>query len=185
VSRYSSVILLLVIISAGGLVSIGIGLLAQARLNPNAVEWDRVRYEVVVVDYAESRSFTLVHEGREVASLTGSTDRLCDIPYTMWLDVDDDGVKDLYFHECGGHGYLSGHGGTISFINLGQWDPEDAPAVNGWWSTAIQTGGVIWIVTGSIAVLLGLLGILSSAPISRGRRTHALRGTVKGRERFL
>ena len=111
--------------------------------------------------------------GREVASLTESTDRLCDLPYTMWLDVDGDGMEDLYFHECGGHGYLSGHGGSISFIDLGQWDPEDAPAVNGWWGTTIHTGGLMWIVNGNVALLLGLLGILRSVQRSRSRLSHA------------
>ena len=87
---------------AGGVMATATGLLARACLNPNASHGTASRYDVVTSETAQSHSFSLTRRGRDAASLVGSTDTMCEMPYTLWIDVNGDGVRDLYFHECGG-----------------------------------------------------------------------------------
>lgn len=102
------------------------------------------------------------------ATLSGSTDTLCDDPWTLLIDMDRDGERDLYFHHCRGHGYLRFDSATsrLRYIDLGQFDPADAPALEGWWFGELRSGALGCIGTG---IGLGLLGLLGVA-VARRRR---------------
>jgi hypothetical protein len=149
-----------------GAACVGVGLFARRHLDPASVDWNGMRYDVVMSEDASSRTFKLKSQGRAVASVSGATDTLCDQPYTMWIDVDGDGMNDLYVHRCPGHGYLRNRRGSIEFVDLGQWNRDDAPVLSGWWASAIRSGGVQWIIIGSVAMIISLTGfVLSFIPL--------------------
>jgi len=50
--------------------------------------------------------------------LAGSTDLVCEPPTLKLWDVDGDGISDLYFEECSGHGYLKIEDKKLLFIKL-------------------------------------------------------------------
>lgn len=79
----------------------------------------------------ESVAFKVVDSASAevMARLTGSVDLLCDSPRLKIWDVNRDGIKDLYFQHCGGHGYLACHGKAVRFVKL----PDSAMAFKNHW----------------------------------------------------
>jgi hypothetical protein len=161
------------IVAAVGGVSIAMGIVARSRFNPISLEWDGVHYDVVRRQEGEAVVFDVRGaDGKVIESLAGSTDLACDPPFLMLLDVDGNGTLDVYHHHCGGHGYLRYHTDKKSFeyVNLGQWDPDDAPAVSGFWGKAIAGGGLRLITEGAGLVFIALAGFLVSMMLLRLRR---------------
>ena len=148
--------------------AIGLGLYARAGLNPSEVHWFGETVVITMREQDESITFELTRSdvGQAGVVLTGSTDLLCDPPYLMRLDVNGDGIRDLYFHHCGGHGFVTyqAESHVLHYENLGQFDPTDAPNVHTFWGREIQAGGVRMIGFGCSLAVIGILGLLSKIP---------------------
>lgn len=156
-----------------GAASIVIGVMARARLNPTSVDWGGVPYDVIRRQENEAVVFDVrAADGKIVESLAGSTDLACDPPYLMLIDIDDDGTLDLYHHHCGGHGYLRyrANGKRLEYVNLGQWDPADAPAVSSFWGREIAGGGLRLIAGGAGLTFVSLVALLVATMMLRPLR---------------
>jgi hypothetical protein len=147
------------------------GIVARGRFEPSEVRWGDATYAVV----AHREDQALVHEfrrnGRVVETLAGSTDTLCDDPWIMLIDVDGDDRLDVYHRTCGGHGYLKYMPATdgVSYVDLGQFDLDDAPILRSSWASEIMDWhGLRLIALGAAAALVGAIGLLALA--IRGRR---------------
>lgn len=162
---YRLLVTVSILVFAAGAGLFALGLQARSRLDPSSIEWDGTRFRIVRRSDAASQSFDLLRaDGTVAASVAGSTDTMCDPPYLMVLDVDGDGTRDVYYHGCGGHGYLELQGGMLKEVDLGQQDPADAPALRSLWAREIRAGGVRLIIAGVILGLAGLIGVLVFAP---------------------
>jgi hypothetical protein len=148
--------------------AIGLGLYARACLNPKIVRWFGETVVITRREQGERLTFEFTRGEVEQAGmvLTGSTDLLCDPPYLMHLDVNGDGVRDLYFHHCGGHGFVSYQADShvLRYEDLGQFDPADAPNVDAFWGREIQAGGVRMIGFGCSLAAIGVLVLCSKIP---------------------
>ncbi|MEO5643878.1 MAG: hypothetical protein ABIQ40_03860 [Bacteroidia bacterium] len=102
------------------------------RLEPTTFSGDGFNCSIKKIVNGETTCFLLLNENGAVAdsNLCGSTDLLCDPPYLIRYDMNNDGEDDLYLHECGGHGYLSYEksNGKFNYTELGQYDAADISA---------------------------------------------------------
>jgi hypothetical protein len=155
-----------------GAVAIIMGFVARSRLNPTSVKWGNAHYNVVRRTEGEAIVFDIrAPDGTVAESLFGTTDLLCDPPFLMFIDVDGDGVPDVYHHHCGGHGYLryKAERSALEYVNLGQWDPEDAPAVTSFWGEEITGGGFRLFGSGTGSVIAGFVGLAWLSWLIRAR----------------
>ncbi|WNG23228.1 hypothetical protein F0U62_03650 [Cystobacter fuscus] len=97
------------------------GWTARVSLNPDAVELSGVTYQISRRIEPEAVVFDLIRpDGGVAVSISGSTDTLCDPPYLMTLDVDQNGSTDVYYRHCRGHGYVTYQNGAPIDVDLGQ-----------------------------------------------------------------
>jgi hypothetical protein len=143
------------------------------------LRWEGSSWRIVRTDASEAIHFEFIAStGAVELSLDGSTDTLCEPPWMVLLDVDGDGHDDVYFHHCGGHGYVS-HGPPLTFVSLGQFDPADAPALHTWWFQTVTEGGLPWLPVGAALLLAGLVSglvrrrIQKSDPSDKGLAAFA------------
>jgi hypothetical protein len=165
--RFWAVSLLVCLLIGGA--AIVFGLYARACLNPKEVHWFGEKFVITMREQDERITFELTRGdvGQASVMLTGSTDLLCDPPYLMLLDINGDGLRDLYFHHCGGHGFVSyqSDSNVLHYEDLGQFDPGDAPKAHEFWGREIQAGGVRMIGFGCSLVVIGILALLSKIPL--------------------
>lgn len=106
--------------------------LHYSRVEPSSYTVNDQTFTIKKVTEGESTCFLLLNPDGTVAdsSLCGSTDLFCSPPRIIRFDMNNDGLDDLYIHECGGHGYLTFDGTThkLVFIDLGQYDKSDIVA---------------------------------------------------------
>ncbi len=127
--------------------------------NPTKVTLQNGSWRVVSYQQKEQVTFDFVtpDNKRIVFSWSGSTDTLCEKPYIMVFDVDANGYEDVYFHGCRGHGFLPYEQdlGKLNFIDLGQFDPQDAPGLTTFW---FQLKGRGWRLV-TIGILIAVIGL--------------------------
>jgi hypothetical protein len=155
---------------------LAVGWEAHGRLNPGSVEVPGTTFRVVRRVEPQAVVFDLLYRDGSVAtSISGSTDTLCDPPYLVVVDVDQDGVRDVLYRHCSGHGYVAWRNGGWVDVDLGQFDTDDLPAATSLWVSEIRAGGWHLLALGTILVLAGLafIAVLLS---SRNLRKHATGG---------
>jgi hypothetical protein len=147
------------------------GIVARGRFEPLEVRWGDAEYAVVAHREDQALHHEFRRNGRVAETLAGSTDTLCDDPWIMLIDVDGDGRLDVYHRTCGGHGYLkyAPATDTVTYVDLGQFDLDDAPILRSSWASEIMDWhGLRLIALGAVAGLVGAIGLLALA--IRGRR---------------
>ncbi len=145
---------------AGGVLLIA-GWTARASLNPDTLELSGVTFQVLRRVEPEAVVFDLTRpDGSVGISISGSTDTLCDPPYLMTIDVDQNGSGDVYYRHCRGHGYVTYQNGAPVDVDLGQYELDDAPAAASFWANEVQAGGLRLLTSGAV-VLLGGLAMLA------------------------
>lgn len=147
------------------------GIVARSRFEPSEVRWGAAEYTVVVRREDQALLHEFRRDGRVAETLAGSTDTLCDDPWIMLIDIDRDGQLDVYHHTCRGHGYLryAPATGGVAYVDLGQFDLDDAPILRSQWASEIMDWhGLRLIAAGAAAGLVGAIGLLALA--IRGRR---------------
>jgi hypothetical protein len=166
-------IVAVLLLLAGGVILIA-GWTARASLNPDTVELSGVTFQILRRVEPEASVFDLTHPDGSVAiSISGSTDTLCDPPYLMTIDVDENGSGDVYYRHCRGHGYVTNQNGTPVDVDLGQYEMDDAPAASSFWTNEVQAGGLRLLTAGAV-VMLGGLAMLA-AWITTARRVRHVR----------
>lgn len=151
----------------GGIV-VSFGFSAALKLNPKKVVWSEKEFIINIKDSNEARIFAVINDV-DTFYLEGSTDRMCDLPYLMLLDMDSDDISDLYFHHCGGHGYVMYDSklGKLIYIDLGQFNPSDALALQSFWTNEIKTNGLELKGIGLIFLVIGIFGIVMTPRFSK------------------
>ncbi|WP_257461536.1 hypothetical protein [Archangium lipolyticum] len=145
-----------VLLLAGGVLLIA-GWTARASLNPDTVALSGVTFQVLRRVEPESVVFDLTRpDGGVAVSISGSTDTLCDPPYLMAIDVDQNGSGDVYYRHCRGHGYVTYQNGAPVDVDLGQYEVDDAPAAASFWANEIQAGGLRLLTSGTVVTLVAL-----------------------------
>ncbi|MCP4136761.1 MAG: hypothetical protein GY754_37675 [bacterium] len=147
-----------------GTISVLLGVYANYAWNPKKVSWGKDEFLIRTSRERQAIAFNITHKAgdRPGLSLYGSTDSMCDDPYLMHLDVNGDRARDLYFHHCGGHGFVTYEekSGKLRYKNLGQYDPEDLPRVPGFWSREIHNRGARTILGGGACILIGIIWLI-------------------------
>ncbi len=171
--RYGTAGIVAVLLLAGGMLLIA-GWTARARLNPDTVELSGVTFQVLRRVEPEAVVFDLARpDGSVAVSINGSTDTLCDPPYLMAMDVDQNGSGDVYYRHCSGHGYVTYQSGAPVDVDLGQYEIDDAPAAASFWANEIQAEGLRLLTSGAVVMLVGLAmlaaWISSARPIRHAR----------------
>ena len=149
-----------------GALAIYAGVVARGRLEPSRVRWGDAEYDVVVRREGEAMLHEFRRGGRVAETLAGSTDTLCDDPWIALIDVDGDGRLDVYHHRCNGHGYLTyaPASDSVAYVNLGQFDLDDAPVLRSFWAREIlEWRGLRLLAAGVAAALAGAIGLVALA----------------------
>jgi len=154
--KYGTAGIVAVLLLAGGVLLIT-GWTAHDSLNPDIVELSGVTFQVFRRVEPEAVVFDLTRpDGRVAISISGSTDTLCDPPYLMTIDVDQNGSGDVYYRHCRGHGYVTYQNGAPVDADLGQYEMDDAPAAASFWANEIHAGGLRLLTSGAVVMLGGL-----------------------------
>lgn len=149
-----------------GVVVFSLGLYARSCFNPSHIQFKKDEFIIIKRDSIQSIDFLFIRKNDDqlILILSGTTDIMCDPPYLLYVDVDEDKVCDLYFHNCSGHGYVhyEPETNTLKYVDLGQFDPEDAPVIQSFWSHEIQTKGLKLITCGFSLLIAGLITLFIS-----------------------
>ena len=141
------------------------------RVNPTKATLQNGSWQVVSYQQKEQVTFDFIvpDNNRVVFSWSASTDTLCEEPYIMVFDVDGNGYDDVYFHSCRGHGFLPYEQDLdkLNFIDLGQFDIQDAPGLNTFWFQELKARG--WRLV-TIGILIAVIGLICTICVTLGEK---------------
>ena len=153
-------VIIRILLLAAGIGCLYTGYYTHSQYCPASISWEGQTYSITEKDDGSFMTYTLTDGGgREVLNLSGSTDLVCDHPYMLLMDVNTDGEKELYFHHCGGHGIavFDKAKKRLQYKDLGQYDPDDLPALNSFWFSEIKRQGRYFTVSGVLLLAVGTL----------------------------
>ncbi len=155
---------LALVLALAGIIALMLGVYACDAREPT----DFGPYAIVSRVDGQTMYFDLVRAGNVELTLAGSLDTLCDPPFVARFDVNDDGVADLYFRNCRGHGYVVRRADTITYAGQG-----DTAEPTSWWAHQVLGGGMRLIVLGIALCLSALIAVAIAGAVMRPVRARS------------
>ena len=162
----------LVALGVGGLgvCALVLGFAVGHDYEPRRLVWGEHVFEVERSATITSVAYALRPPGGDVLfTISGSADHMCDFPVLLWLDIDQDGQRELYWEECSGprtayFDQVSGH-----FVERALSDEDTcsmAPGACTRWARVVRGGSDPFYTLGGLLLALGVvLGIGIRRPI--------------------
>jgi hypothetical protein len=135
---------------------------SSSRKNATRVNLGRQRYQV--------DGWRILRDGAEALVIPAT----CARAYTMVVDIDQDDLPDLYVRDCDRHGYVKSRAGVLVWVDLGDFDAEEVPALSSLWAREIRDEGRVFTIVAAVATALagiGLAGLMARLVRRRARQT--------------